>query len=707
MPFFEFPHTRTYDNDLGWLIAHVIRMSKQLENFINFNTIKYADPIAWNITTQYEANTVVINPADGTAYISTKPVPSGVLINNTDYWTPIFNYGESMNNLRAQIAEANEETSPTATRAYTAGDLLWSNGKLYEILYDIPAGTAFIEGVNMQHVTVEGLLDDMQERVDETYAALESMKNAFIDGINVVRTDYNSTYTGRSRVYYAIIPKEHRPKMAMAGNPGTAQYPENFLPDTTPTIMVNASTFYQSTGIPQGLVINDGKIIQENNLYDDPEAAEDHFILYMDGNGELQAVPAVDHTATQVKAAGAVWAITAWEPIVLNSQFTGESDPRSAHPRAVIGQNANRDYIVLACDGRLFESRGMSYTDIYNFVQSIGFAPRILFNLDGGGSTAFYSAGVRINTYNNEDHRMIPNVIYFDRGNNRALMTTQKNQDISKYWADEIATTFRPTINAINVVNMVFKSSGINGIRAIRRSLDADGRFVFTDMFKLARDPSGNSVYLDGVTDHNRSLFEFLPGNVFKVFGQEVVQWGATTSEGITTSVDLKTVVKAGVYHINHAHTDNPTGEDGYVIVLAYGTSRYQIIVTPNHICGREVVSDGSYASAWVMFYGITRTSVNVDSASGISGYLSIYRGGNSVQVEGDVTVGTLVASSTVATGLPHPKTTVAALLMFSNNTSVRMLLDTSGVLKLGSNVTPPAGSVNEYAHITINYLAD
>ena len=166
MSFFEFPHTRTYDNDLGWLIAHVIRISKQLENFINLNTIKYADPIAWNITTQYEANTVVIDPSDGTAYISTRPVPSGVLISNTDYWTPIFNYGESMDTLREQIAAANEKDSMTATAARSAGELVWINGNLYRVLYDIAAGTQYIIGTNIEPVTVEMILEALRSATE-------------------------------------------------------------------------------------------------------------------------------------------------------------------------------------------------------------------------------------------------------------------------------------------------------------------------------------------------------------------------------------------------------------------------------------------------------------------------------------------------------------------------------------------------------------
>ena len=165
MSYFEFPHTRTYDTDLGWIIKHLIEMSKELRNFINLNTIKYADPIAWNITTQYETNTVVIDPADGTAYLSTQPVPSGVLITNTDYWTPIFNYGENLNTLREQIAAANEELSPTSTSSYNEGDLVWLNGFLYICSTNITPGTAFVIGSNIEPITIEDLIHNEDLRI--------------------------------------------------------------------------------------------------------------------------------------------------------------------------------------------------------------------------------------------------------------------------------------------------------------------------------------------------------------------------------------------------------------------------------------------------------------------------------------------------------------------------------------------------------------
>lgn len=175
MSFFEYPHTRTYDNDLGWVIKHLLQMQTELKNFINFNTIKYADPIGWNITTQYEANTVVINPADGTAYISTQPVPSGVNIVNTDYWTPIFNYNESITLLREQIAAA-VEPGTTATAARDAGDLVWVNNKLYKVLQPITEGSAYVEGGNVERVTIEDELNLLQSGIDAANTDIEDLE---------------------------------------------------------------------------------------------------------------------------------------------------------------------------------------------------------------------------------------------------------------------------------------------------------------------------------------------------------------------------------------------------------------------------------------------------------------------------------------------------------------------------------------------------
>ena len=89
MSYFEFPHTRTYDGDLGWLIKKVEQLNTAYNNFFDLNTITFHDPIEWTITTEYKANVIVYDGQSSAFYISRAPVPSGIDISNSDYWVLI------------------------------------------------------------------------------------------------------------------------------------------------------------------------------------------------------------------------------------------------------------------------------------------------------------------------------------------------------------------------------------------------------------------------------------------------------------------------------------------------------------------------------------------------------------------------------------------------------------------------------------------
>ena len=65
-----YPYINENDLNLDYLLLKLKSVETTLKNFIALNSIKYADPIQWNLTTQYQANTVVIEPNSGTAYIS-------------------------------------------------------------------------------------------------------------------------------------------------------------------------------------------------------------------------------------------------------------------------------------------------------------------------------------------------------------------------------------------------------------------------------------------------------------------------------------------------------------------------------------------------------------------------------------------------------------------------------------------------------------
>lgn len=159
MAYFEFPHTRTYDSDLGWLMWAVKKLIGDWENFSNLNSIKFSDPLNWSIDRNYEPAMIVVD-SDGNGYISRQAVPAGVPLSNTDYWTQIFSFGDITATIRANIA-VNAEESPTTPAYLQKGQLVWWNDNLYEVQYDIAAGTAFIDDVNIKAITVDQKIRDI------------------------------------------------------------------------------------------------------------------------------------------------------------------------------------------------------------------------------------------------------------------------------------------------------------------------------------------------------------------------------------------------------------------------------------------------------------------------------------------------------------------------------------------------------------------
>lgn len=155
--FEHFPYANFHELNLDWLLKKMRELDKKLDEFIKINQIKYADPIDWNITKQYEANTVVVDPNTGIAYLSTEAVPAGVAITNTDYWTPIFDLGALFAMINNNLTDHIEETGTTnATFESHLGDWLLLNGMLYIVIIDdIIVGTQYVEGTNIRRTTVE------------------------------------------------------------------------------------------------------------------------------------------------------------------------------------------------------------------------------------------------------------------------------------------------------------------------------------------------------------------------------------------------------------------------------------------------------------------------------------------------------------------------------------------------------------------------
>ena len=168
----DFPFTDFHEMNLSWVVKRIIELTRTMDNFVNQNTIKYADPIQWDITSQYEANTIVINSA-GTAYISSRPVPYGIGLTNDHYWSIVFDLSEVIGNVNKNLTVKNEGYSPTATVDLDKGEWVLWRGVLYRVLHSIDIGDAYVIDANIEVYSVEDFFNDLAEDIEAEAVARE------------------------------------------------------------------------------------------------------------------------------------------------------------------------------------------------------------------------------------------------------------------------------------------------------------------------------------------------------------------------------------------------------------------------------------------------------------------------------------------------------------------------------------------------------
>lgn len=178
--FDQFPYTNFHELNLDWILRALKELEHTIDQFVAINALKYADPIQWDITSQYEKNTIVIDPQTGTAYISVQPVPIGVSLTNPDYWTVVFDLGSFVVRAAKNFADTYEaETTLTATVSTAAGGWLVWGDTLYKALVNITAGDSYVEGGNIDHFTIEEVIGHLED-LSTTY------KSNLVGAINEV-----------------------------------------------------------------------------------------------------------------------------------------------------------------------------------------------------------------------------------------------------------------------------------------------------------------------------------------------------------------------------------------------------------------------------------------------------------------------------------------------------------------------------------------
>lgn len=165
MGLFEtFPYANFHEMNLDWILHELKNLETQISNFIAINTVKYANPIIWNITKQYETNTVVLDTS-GNAYLSVQPVPSGVSLDREEYWTKIGNFSALWDSVRLAITPYDEKHNTTASVDHKAGDWVWLENDLLLVTKNIVAGDKYVDGSNCKKTNVHDLFVTLSDTI--------------------------------------------------------------------------------------------------------------------------------------------------------------------------------------------------------------------------------------------------------------------------------------------------------------------------------------------------------------------------------------------------------------------------------------------------------------------------------------------------------------------------------------------------------------
>lgn len=187
----QFPYSDFHELNLDWIIKTIKQLASEMRAFEAANSVSYEG--VWNITHQYQAWAVVLDAETGYLMISKQPVPSGISINNHDYWilvspfkididfdsnsynaiankTVTEKFNEVDNNLNSEIATRTEEYNIIASR-----------------LDDLDSGLAVETGIRTSEIseltTRINSTDNSLETETEERTEADTLINARIDNI--------------------------------------------------------------------------------------------------------------------------------------------------------------------------------------------------------------------------------------------------------------------------------------------------------------------------------------------------------------------------------------------------------------------------------------------------------------------------------------------------------------------------------------------
>ena len=196
----RWPYTDFHNLNLDWVLETLKKQDAAIADFISLNSITYANPLQWDMTRQYPKNQVVLD-TNGDGYLSVQPVPVGVEIDNTDYWTKIGNFSELWSTVKLAITEADEGLKTTASADRASGDLVWLNNTLYVCTTAITRGTEYGTN-NTAKTTIDARLANLAQAVSTLQNNVADINTTLPNKIDKSTTgDLAQTVSGKMSVH--------------------------------------------------------------------------------------------------------------------------------------------------------------------------------------------------------------------------------------------------------------------------------------------------------------------------------------------------------------------------------------------------------------------------------------------------------------------------------------------------------------------------
>lgn len=297
----RWPYTNFHELNLDWILETLEKQDAAIADFISLNSITYADPLQWDITRQYPKNQVVLD-TNGDGYLSVQPVPVGVEIDNTDYWSKIGNFSELWSTVKLAITAADEGLKTTASADRASGDLVWLNNTLYVCTTAITRGTEYGTN-NTAKTTIDARLANLANAVSTLQNNVTAINTALPNKIDkdtagdlAQTVSNNMTLNAKRLEIFAGLGKVFTSNAAVTalGNDDvlTRIYGNKLQFASTPLVNINDDYAYAVMGTRDDndtkfLVSRTGKI--PSSIKPSPRSIDEFQKLKKDGTDDITA----------------------------------------------------------------------------------------------------------------------------------------------------------------------------------------------------------------------------------------------------------------------------------------------------------------------------------------------------------------------------------------------------------------------------------